>query len=61
MILGDFDFHSSLVRPNKAYAPPIIDADAVFAFPIAPQRLQTMGRRHSQVFQCRRSYYSLQP
>ena len=55
MIVSDFDIHSSLARPAKAYSPLVVDSDAVLACTVATQSFEPMGRGNSKIGQSRRS------
>lgn len=51
VIVHDFDIESIIALPDEAYAPLIVDADAVLAFAAALQRFKPVGGRYAQVFQ----------
>ena len=49
MIVNDLDIQGIAVGPAKAEAPTVVDADAVLAFAIANQRLQSVSGWDSEV------------
>ena len=60
MIVNDFNVRRAFHRPNKAYAPLIVDADAVLPFATSLQRFELISRRNTQIFQKRRPVKLLQ-
>jgi len=54
MIVHDFHVEGVSLPPFEADTPAVVDADAVLAGALAPQRLQPVAGRHGQVFQARR-------
>jgi hypothetical protein len=48
-------------RPLKANSPPIIDANAVLAFPITMEWLEPVAGEHSKVFQAYRGIQAIKP
>jgi hypothetical protein len=56
VIINTFCIMYTIVSPDKAQAPLVVDANAVLAFPMACQCLQTVTRRHTQSFQSNRLY-----
>ena len=53
MIIDDFNVLRTVVFPNKANAPLVVDPYRVLSPAISSKRLQTIARRHAQVLQCR--------
>jgi hypothetical protein len=54
MIVPDLDVFSCLVDPAKDDAPFVVDPDTVETFKFTLQRLQTIARNRSKIFQrCR--------
>jgi hypothetical protein len=51
MVVDDFDILSASVLPNKAHPPLVIDADAVLASAIAPQKFKPISGWNFQVLQ----------
>jgi len=51
MVIGDFDPIRVAIRPRKTDSPLVVDADAVLPFPVAPEALQPVSRRHPKVFE----------
>ena len=50
MVIHDFYVVGVVLQPVETDAPPIVDANAVLAFPISKQRLQAVaGRRHADL------------
>jgi len=48
-MIRDLNIGRSRAGPLKAYAPFVIDADAVLSRSVASQRLQAVSRRRAQV------------
>jgi len=51
VVIHDLDVLGTVVSPGEADTPLIIDPDAVLPDSIAPQRLQTIARRHSELIE----------
>ncbi len=51
MVVDDFDILSASVLPNKAHPPLVIDADAVLARAVAPQKFEPIAGWDFQVLQ----------
>jgi hypothetical protein len=51
MVVHDFDVLGRANRPPKADTQLVIDPDAVLTLPVAPQGLQSVPRRDSQVIE----------
>ena len=51
MIIQDFDLVSVFVAPDEADAPLVIHSNAMPAYPVTFQSLQTVAGRHSHIFQ----------
>lgn len=49
MVVANFDIVSIPINPSEAYSPLIVDPDRMLAFPIAPQLLQPIAWRYTQV------------
>lgn len=60
MVVNNFDLHGAPVSPDKAHAPLVIDAGAVLALPVSPQRFEPVGGRYSKVGERGSCQYSLQ-
>jgi len=51
MIIDEFNLVGVAVPPNKAYAPLVVDPDAVLAEAVVSERFQHVARRYGQGFQ----------
>ena len=51
VVVDDFHVRRTIVGPTEANPELVVDPDAVFTFPVAPQRFQPIARRRSQELQ----------
>jgi hypothetical protein len=54
VVVDDLDILRVTAGPDEAHAPPAVHADAVLAFAIAAQSVETVVRLHPQVLERRR-------
>ena len=54
VVVNNFDIQWPRCGPRKAHPPLVVDADAVLACAVPPERLQTISRRCTQEVQCAR-------
>ena len=51
MVIHDLYLMGISLLPEKADPPPVVDADAMLAFPVSGKRLQTVPWGHPQIVQ----------
>jgi hypothetical protein len=51
VVVNDFNVFGSMTGPAKADSPLVIDPDAVLPLSVAPQALQSIAGRHTQVIE----------
>lgn len=49
MVIDDLDVLRPAVVPDEAYAPLVVDADAVLAGAVSPERLQAVAGRGGEI------------